>query len=49
MIEIWQDAAGEWRFTVKGKNGEVVVTSEGYTREADAKRGVETLKRILAK
>jgi hypothetical protein len=47
VIELFQDAAGEWRFTVKGRNGEIIVTSEGYTRRRDAKRGLHTLRRRL--
>lgn len=47
MREIFQDEAGEWRFRVKGGNGEKVATSEGYTRSADAERGLEDLHRIL--
>ena len=47
MIEIFNDNAGEWRFRVKGKNGEIVATSEGYTRERDAHRGAETLIAII--
>lgn len=47
MTEIFQDEHGEWRFRVKGRNGEVVATSEGYTRSADAERGLNDLRRIL--
>lgn len=47
MIEIYQDIAGEWRFRVKGLNGEIVATGEGYTRREDALRGFDTLKTIL--
>lgn len=45
--EIFKDAAGEWRFHVKGDNGEIVATSEGYTRLADATRGYTTLRRLM--
>ena len=47
MIEIFKDGAGEWRFRVKGANGEIVASSEGYTRKADALRGIDTLRRLL--
>lgn len=47
MIEIYQDQAGEWRFRVKGKNGEIVAQGEGYTTKHDAMRGYETLVRIV--
>ena len=48
MTEIFRDERGEWRFRVKGNNHEIVATSEGYTRQADAERGLATLRRILA-
>lgn len=38
---------GPWRFRVKGANGEVVASSEGYTTKADAERGAATLKRLM--
>lgn len=47
MIEVFQDAKGEWRFRVKGRNGEIVATSEGYTRKDDAKRGFFALRSIV--
>lgn len=47
MIEIYKDNAGEWRFRVKGLNGEIVAQSEGYTRREDARIGAETLCRII--
>lgn len=47
MIEIFQDEAGEWRFRIKGRNGEIMATSEGYAREADALRGYSDLSRFI--
>lgn len=47
MIEIFHDENGEWRYRVKGRNGEIVATSEGYTRPDDAERGAGDLHRIL--
>jgi uncharacterized protein YegP (UPF0339 family) len=47
MTEIFRDEAGEWRFRVLGENHEIVCQSEGYTRQADAERGLVTLRRIL--
>lgn len=48
MVEVYQDAAGEWRFRVKGGNGEIVAVSEGYTRKDDAKRGYFALRAIVS-
>lgn len=47
MIEIYQDRAGGHRFRVKGGNGEIVASSESYTRRSSAMRGVRTLRDIL--
>lgn len=47
MFEIFKDAAGEYRFRIKGANGEIVMTSEGYTTHADARRGFMTLRHII--
>lgn len=46
-IELYQDRANGHRFRVRGDNGEVVATSESYTRHADALRGAGTLSRLL--
>lgn len=48
MIQIYRDIAGGWRFRVKGGNGEIVAQGEAYTRKADAQRGVDTLRRLVA-
>ena len=47
MTEIFPDEEGGFRFRVKGKNGEIVATSESYTTRGDAERGLATLRRIL--
>lgn len=47
MIEIYKDRAGGHRFRVKGGNGEIVASSESYTRRSSALRGVRTLRDIL--
>lgn len=47
MFEIFQDEAGEWRFRIKGANGEIVMTSEGYSNHAGARRGFMDLRHII--
>jgi uncharacterized protein YegP (UPF0339 family) len=38
-VEFYEDQAGEWRWRLRGANGEIVADSgEGYTRERDAVR-----------
>lgn len=49
MTEIFRDEKGDWRFRIKGLNGEIVATSEGYTRPTDAARGLRDLRLILSK
>jgi uncharacterized protein len=40
--EIYQDAAGEWRWRRVAPNGETIADSgEGYTRQEDAKRAAQ--------
>lgn len=39
--EVKQSKDDQWYFVIKGENHEVVVTSETYTTEGDAKRGAE--------
>ena len=40
---IFRDNAGQWRFQVKAGNGEILATSEAYTRRRDALRGFDDL------
>ena len=47
MIEFFTDAEGGHRFRVKGANGEIVASSEGYSRKADAQRGYADLWAIV--
>jgi uncharacterized protein YegP (UPF0339 family) len=36
--ETFYDAAGEARFRIKGRNGEIISSSEGYSRQTAARR-----------
>lgn len=38
---IFQDSAGEWRWTLYADNGEAVAQSEGYVTKEGAQRGAE--------
>ena len=40
-FEIYSDKAGEFRFRLKAKNGQVIAVSEGYTSKANCKNGIE--------
>ena len=43
-FELYADKAGEFRFRLKAKNGEVIATSEGYTSKNGALNGIESVK-----
>lgn len=47
MTELFQDDDGQWRYRVKGLNGEKMATSEPYATKANAARGLEDLKAVL--
>ncbi len=43
--ELYTDKAGEFRFRLKAKNGEIIATSEGYKAKASALNGIDSIKR----
>ncbi len=44
-FEVYEDNAGEWRFRLLHRNGEVLADSgEGYTRRNDANRAIDRLR-----
>ena len=43
-FEMYLDKAGEYRFRLKAKNGEVIATSEGYKAKASCINGIESVK-----
>ena len=47
-FEIYKDKAGEFRFRLKAKNGQVIATSEGYVTHANCMKGVESVKKNAA-
>ena len=44
-FEMYQDKAGEYRFRLKARNGEIIATSEGYTTKAACENGIESVKK----
>lgn len=44
-FEIYNDKAGEFRFRLKAKNGEIIATSEGYKTMANCLNGVESVRK----
>ena len=44
-FELYQDKAGEYRFRLKARNGEIIAVSEGYTAKASCENGIESVKK----
>lgn len=44
-FEMYQDKAGEFRFRLKARNGEIIGTSEGYIAKAGCLNGIESVKK----
>lgn len=44
-FEVYKDKAGEFRFRLKAKNGEVIATSEGYKAMDSCLNGIESVKK----
>ena len=47
-FEMYQDKAGEYRFRLKARNGEIIGVSEGYTTKANCVNSVESVKKNAA-
>ena len=44
-FELYQDKAGEFRFRLKARNGEIIATSEGYKTKDACENGIESVRR----
>ncbi|MBR3553707.1 MAG: YegP family protein [Clostridia bacterium] len=44
-FEMYVDKAGEYRFRLKARNGEIIATSEGYKAKASCINGIESVKK----
>lgn len=42
-VEYYQDSKGDWRWRLKGANGEIVAQGEGHSSEHDARRAFDTM------
>ncbi len=43
--EVYVDKAGEFRFRLKARNGEIIATSEGYKSKKSCLNGIESIKK----
>ena len=41
-FEMYKDKAGEFRFRLKARNGEIIATSEGYKAKDGCKNGIDS-------
>ena len=44
-FEMYTDKAGEYRFRLTARNGEIIATSEGYTAKASCLNGIESVRK----
>ncbi len=44
-FEMYQDKAGEYRFRLKARNGQIIAVSEGYTTKASCENGIESVQK----
>ena len=44
-FEVYTDKAGEYRFRLKAKNGQIIAVSEGYKAKASCLNGIESIKK----
>ncbi len=47
-FEMYTDKAGQFRFRLKARNGEIIATSEGYKAKASCVNGIESVKKNAA-
>lgn len=46
--ELYEDAAGEWRWRLVARNGRIVADSgEGYTRRRDCHRAIDRIEQCM--
>lgn len=43
--EIYTDKAGEFRFRLKARNGEIIAAGEGYKTKTSCLKGIESIKK----
>ena len=47
-FEMFQDKAGEFRFRLKARNGQIIAVSEGYTTKAACENGIASVQKNAA-
>ena len=44
-FEMYQDKAGQYRFRLKARNGQIIATSEGYMTKVNCENGIQSVKK----
>ena len=44
-FEVYADKAGEFRFRLKARNGEIIAVSEGYKATSSCQNGIESVRK----
>lgn len=44
-FELYQDRAGDYRFRLKARNGEIIAVSENYETRASCENGIESVRK----
>lgn len=44
-FEVYLDKAGEYRYRLKARNGEIIATGEGYKAKASCLKGIESVRK----
>lgn len=47
-FELYQDKAGEYRFRLKARNGEIIAVSEGYKAKSSCENGIASVQKNAA-
>ena len=43
-FELYRDKAGQYRFRLKARNGQIIATSEGYVTKVNCENGIQSVK-----
>lgn len=44
-FELYTDKGGQYRFRLRARNGQVILSSEGYSSKSGCKNGIESVKK----
>ena len=47
-FEVYLDKAGEYRFRLKARNGQIIATGEGYKARKSCMNGIESIRKNAA-